>query len=65
MFWGKMSEIEDEYKYTTELMDHLTKIYRDHTNLGKKKLDSILKHDIWLNADTSLSYGLVDDIWRK
>ena len=27
-----------------------------------KKLDEILKHDLWFDSQTSLKLGLVDDI---
>jgi ATP-dependent Clp protease protease subunit len=63
--WGKMSEIEDEFKNLTELMDKIKKIYTDHTDIPKKELNEILKHDLWLNSEKCLKYGLVDEIWKN
>ena len=63
--WGKMSEIEDEYKNLQDLMVKIKKIYKDHTHLPKKELSEILKHDIWFDADLCLKHGLVDELWTK
>lgn len=64
-YWGKMTELEDEFKNLTELMKHLKQIYVENTNIPKKKLAELLKHDLWLNSDTSLEYGLADELWLK
>jgi len=37
-------------------------IYKEDTRLPMKKLDEILKHDIWFTAKECLEYGLVDHI---
>jgi ATP-dependent protease ClpP protease subunit len=63
--WGKMSEIEDEFKNLTELMDKITKIYKEKTSIPKKELAELLKHDLWLDSDKSIKYGLVDEIWNN
>ena len=63
--WGKMMELEDEFKNLTDLMKHLKQIYVENTNIPKKKLVELLKHDLWLNSDTSLEYGLADELWLK
>jgi ATP-dependent protease ClpP protease subunit len=62
--WGKMSEIEDEFKNLKELMDRIKDIYKKYSKIPKKELTDLLKHDLWLNSDKSLKYGLVDEIWR-
>ena len=63
--WGKMSEIEDEFKNLQELMEKIKEIYKDHADIPKKELNELLKHDLWLNSEKSLKYGLVDEIWNK
>jgi ATP-dependent Clp endopeptidase proteolytic subunit ClpP len=63
-FWGKMSEIEDEYKNLAELMERLLTIYKENTKIPKKELHDLLRHDLWLNSDKSLKYGLVDEIYK-
>ena len=61
--WGKMTEIEDEYKGLTNLMDKIIDIYVKHTKIPRGKLKTILKHDLWLDSQTSIEYGLVDEIF--
>ena len=63
--WGKMSEIEDEYKNLTELMEKIKELYKEHANIPKKELTELLKHDLWLNSEKCIKYGLVDEIWNK
>jgi ATP-dependent Clp endopeptidase proteolytic subunit ClpP len=61
--WGKMSEIEDEVANLKALMMKLKSIYKEHTAIPKNELKRLLKHDLWLNAEQSLEYGLVDELW--
>jgi len=61
--WGKMSEIEDEVSNLKALMVKLKSIYKEHTSIPKNELKRLLKHDLWLNAEQSLEYGLVDELW--
>ena len=63
-FWGKMDEIEDEYKNLEDMMKKIKEIYIDHTNIPKKELSDLLKHDLWLNSDKCIKYGLVDEVWN-
>ena len=61
--WGKMSEIEDEYKHLNELMNQLKLLYSHYTKISKKELTELLKHDIWLSPETCIKYGLVDAVY--
>jgi len=63
--WGKMREIEDEYKILVELMDKIKATYKQHSKLKKKQIKKLLNHDLWLNAETSIEYGLADELWLK
>lgn len=63
--WGKMSEIEDEFKNLQELMDKIKDFYKENTKIPKKELAELLKHDLWLNADKCIQYGLADEVWTK
>lgn len=63
-FWGKMSEIEDEHTNLTELMRRILAIYKDNTKIPKKELQDLLRHDLWLNSDKALKYGLVDEVYE-
>lgn len=59
---GKLQEMEDEIKNTRQLMDLIKKIYKTKTKLNGKALDELLKSDIWLDSDTCVKNGLVDEI---
>jgi ATP-dependent Clp protease protease subunit len=60
--YGKFSEMEDEIFNCTNLMKLLKDFYKKNTKLPMKKLDELLKRDIWLNAEECLQYGIVDEI---
>jgi ATP-dependent Clp protease protease subunit len=61
-FWGNFSEFQDENKNMELLMRCIKKIYLEHTKLKDNELSDILKHDIYLDANDALKYGLVDEI---
>ncbi len=60
--YGKFSEMEDEIFNCTNLMKLLKDFYKKNTKLPMKKLDELLKRDIWLSAEECLEYGIVDEI---
>lgn len=61
-FWGKYSEIEEDFENNKKFMEDIKNIYKDHSNVNRRKLNDILKHDIWWDAKTCLDCGLVDEI---
>lgn len=60
--WGKFSEMEDEYYNSSNLMKTLKTFYKEHTKMPMKKIDEILKRDIWLTSEECLQYGIIDEI---
>ena len=64
IFWGKMHEFDDEIKNLENLMKMIKDIYKEHTEVPINKLDEILKHDLWWDADKCKEFKLVDDIKR-
>ena len=62
MVHGKFEEFKDELQNQEQLMNRIKDIYLERTELTEEKIDDLLKHDLWLNADTCLEYGLVDEI---
>lgn len=60
--YGKFSEMEDEIFNCTNLMKILKDFYKKHTKIPMKKLDELLKRDIWLTAQECLDFGIVDEI---
>lgn len=59
---GKLEEMEDEIKNTRQFMDIIEGIYKRYTKLKGRKLQELLKSDLWLNADICIAHGLVDEI---
>jgi ATP-dependent Clp endopeptidase proteolytic subunit ClpP len=60
--WGKMSEIDDDYKNMKKIHERIKDMYEEKTNLTRKDLVKILKHDLDWNAEECLEKGLVDEI---
>ena len=62
IMWGKFQEMKDDMLNSEMLMKKIKNIYKEHTKIPQDKLDQILKHDIWWDADQCLEYGLVDEV---
>jgi len=62
LMWGKYEEMKDSMENNTMLMRLIKDTYEEHTKLPKKKINELMKRDLWLDADTCLEYGLVDEI---
>ena len=60
--WGKYEEIKDHMDNVDKFMDLIKEVYCKYTKMPEDRLEEILKHDIWLNADECIEYGLVDEI---
>jgi len=60
--WGKFAELEDEFENMQQFMVQLKDTYAQDTNLKRKEITAILKHDLWWDAQTCLEKGLVDEI---
>ena len=60
--WGKYEEMKDDMENCDKLMKMIKDIYAEYTKIPKKKLNEILKHDLWFDAEQCLEYGLVDEI---
>jgi len=61
-YWGKYEEIKDQMDNVNKFMGLIKEVYCKYTKMPEDKLDEILKHDIWLNAEECIEYGLVDEI---
>lgn len=61
--YGKFSEMEDSMEGCANLMKCIKGIYKDHTKIPMKKLDELLKRDIWLSSQECLDFGIVDEIY--
>jgi ATP-dependent protease ClpP protease subunit len=63
--FGKMNEITDEYANLSELMIVLKNIYTEHADFSKRKLDKLLKHDLYLNTHKIFKYKLADELYEN
>ena len=60
--WGKYEEFKDEMQNLDKIMVMIKQVYKEYTQIPMSKLDGILKHDLWFDADQCKEYGLVDEI---
>ena len=60
--WGTYENFEDEKKNLDLMMDIIRNIYDKYTKIPTRKLNEILKHDLYWDAKTCLKYGMVDEI---
>ena len=60
--WGTYENLKDGQKNNDMLMQKIKQIYIENTKIPKRKLNEILKHDLWWDAKTCLEYGLIDEI---
>ena len=59
---GKFNELQDQMNNMKVMMNIIAEIYLTHTNVTNHTLNYLLQKDLWLDAKTCLSYGLVDEI---
>lgn len=59
---GKYEEFKDEIRNQELLMDTIKRSYKEHSKMTDEQISELLKHDLWLDANTALEYGLVDEI---
>jgi ATP-dependent protease ClpP protease subunit len=63
-FWGKMTDISEEYCNLKRLMKHIIKLYVNTTNLTKSELTEILKKDVNWNLNDCIAKGLVHEKYK-
>ena len=63
-FWGKMLELEDQILNSKQVMLKMKRLYKKTTNIPKRQLAALLKHDLMLNSKKCIELGLVDEIWK-
>jgi ATP-dependent Clp protease protease subunit len=62
-FWPqKYEELKDEYTNAEKVMALIKDVYKTYTKVPMKRIDDILKHDIYFTAEECLSFGMVDAI---
>jgi ATP-dependent Clp protease protease subunit len=58
--WGTYENFKDEKKNLDKIMHTIRSFYLENTYLKKKKLDKILKRDLYFDAEECIKYGLAD-----
>ncbi len=61
--YGKYSELEDNMENCANMMKFLKAYYKDTTKIPMKKLDELLKRDLYLSAPECVQYGIVDELF--
>ena len=61
-WFGKLDDFRDEVENQKELYEKIVEIYLDNTNFKRKQLEKLLEHELWLNSEKCIKYGLVDKI---
>ena len=61
-FWGKYEDMKDEIKTCEKIMKIIRAIYKQKTQIPTKKLNVMMKRDIYLTSTECLQYGIVDEI---
>ena len=59
---GKLDDFMDEVKNQEKIYETVKSIYSDRCKIKGKKLDDILTHELWLDANECVKLGLVDKI---
>ena len=59
---GKYNELQDQMSNMNVLMNIIVETYKTHTKIQNMTLYNLLQKDLWLDAETCLTYGLVDEI---
>lgn len=62
VMWGNFEQLSTELTNLDKFMENIKQLYLKHTTISKKKLEKILKKDVWFNADEALEHGLVDEV---
>jgi ATP-dependent Clp protease protease subunit len=61
-YWGNFEQLKDDMRNSTEFMRLIRKVYLKHTKIPKGKLNKILKHDLWFDAEKCVKFGMVDEV---
>tara|TARA_Y100000389_G_C17377944_1_gene472700 strand:- start:180 stop:782 length:603 start_codon:yes stop_codon:yes gene_type:complete len=61
-FWGTHQGLMDEMKNSDLIMNNLKKIYTTKTNIKIKKLNELLKRDLYLTSHECLDFNIVNEI---
>jgi len=55
-------DVKDLNTNVDVFMEIIKNIYLENSNLNSEILDELFNHDIWMNSNKALKYGLIDEI---
>ena len=61
--WGKFEDMKNEVANCEKFMAIITDIYKNNTNIPNKKLEEMMKKDIYLTSTECLRYGVIDSVY--
>ena len=61
-FWGKYEELKDDLKHAEGLMNQLKSLYTTQCEIPEKKLNKLMKRDIFLTAEECLEFKVIHKI---
>lgn len=59
---GKYEEFKDELKNQEKLMHTVKNIYLETSKMSDDELTELMKHDLWMDSETTLKNGFADEI---
>ncbi len=62
--WGSFRELKDEMQNCDLWMKRIKEIYGKYTKVPMEKIDEILDHDLFIDANQCIEWGLVDGVWK-
>lgn len=60
--WGTYSECEDQFEAMTKFMKEVKDLYKEYTKIPMKKLEELMKRDLYFSAAECLEYKIIDEI---
>lgn len=59
---GKLAEVEDDIQNARQFMEMIKTLYKRYTKMTTKKMETLFKSDLWMDANQCLDLGLIDVI---
>jgi ATP-dependent Clp endopeptidase proteolytic subunit ClpP len=60
--WGKFEDFKDQMENLEKFMDRFREIYTRETHIPEKKLNKLLKRDLYMDAKKCLKWSVVDSV---
>jgi ATP-dependent protease ClpP protease subunit len=62
--WGTHEQFKDEMALQAKAMDRLVQFYAAHSKVSEEEIRNMLTRDFWMDAETCVSLGFVDEVLR-